>query len=509
MLHGNRLLGLGYMILLAAACRDAAAPGAPAASPEVTSSDSSNRYLISYSSYLGGNGDDGGFGIAVDGFGNMYVSGYTFSTNFPTSAGAMQTTLHGPSRDAFVTKLSPTTGLVYSSYLGGSDPDPIFGEAATAIAVDAQGNAYVTGYTYSTNFPTTAGALQATFGGVRDAFIAEVNSAGSGLVYSTYWGGAGNEAGNSIAVDAAGNAYVTGFTASLNFPTTPGAVQTTFAGVNDAFVTVVSPAGAGLVYSSYLGGVSSDAGNGIAVDGAGNAYVTGSTGSTDFPTTPGAVQSTLGGGAEAFITALNAAGSGLLYSTYLGSSGSDVGNKVAVDASGNAYVAGNTNSTTFPTTANAFQAIFAGGTTDAFIAALNPTGSGLVYSTYLGGAGTDQGNGIAVDAAGNAYVVGSTGSTNFPTTPGLIPGDSSGGNDAFVTALTGTGSALVYSMRLGGRGPDGGFGIAVGSDGNAYATGFTGNLGANNFPTTPGAFQPLFGGIHDAFATRITKVALP
>jgi hypothetical protein len=439
----------------------------------------------------------------------MYVVGYTFSTNFPTSAGAVQTSMRGSAGDAFVTKLSPTTGLIYSTYLGGSDPDNFFGDQGTAIAVDAQGNAFVTGHTYSTSFPTTPGAPQTSFGGVRDAFVAELNPAGSALVYSTYVGGAGNEGGNSIAVDAAGNAYVTGSTSSANFPTTPGAVQTILLGGSDVFVTVLNPTGSGFVYSTYLGGVSTEGGNGIAVDAAGNAYVTGSTG-TGFPTTPGAVQSTPGGGGEAFVTALNAAGSGLLYSTYLGGSGGDVGNKIAVDAAGNAYVTGNTGSSNFPITAPAFQTSLAGGSSDAFIAALNPTGSGLVYSTYLGGTGTDQGAGIAIDAAGNAYVAGSTASTDFPTTPGAIPGDSIvAGNDAFVTALTGTGSALVYSMRLGGRGTDGGRGIVVDTAGTAYITGSTANLGANNFPITPGAFQPLPGGFNDAFATRIAKVALP
>jgi hypothetical protein len=508
--HANRLFSLGYVILLAAACRDVAAPGAGPALPDVSSSDGEARYLISYSTYLGGSGDDGGSGIAVDGAGNIYVVGYTFSTNFPTSAGAIQTTRHGQSSDAFVTKLNSASGLVYSTYLGGNDPDPIFGEVATGIAVDAQGDAYVTGYTFSTTFPTTPGALQTSFGGVKDAFVAELNPDGSALLYSTYLGGTGNDGGGGIAVDESGNAYVTGSTNSAAFPTTPGARQTVFGGVNDAFVTALNSTGSGLVYSTYLGGAGNDGGAGIAVDGAANTYITGFTSSTDFPATPGAVQSVFSGVNDVFVTALNSTGSGLVYSTYLGGSGSDVGRAIAVDAAGNAYVAGITASTNFPSTPAVLQTTFAGGTTDAFITALNSGGSALLYSTYLGGTASDQGFGIALDAAGNAYVVGSTGSADFPTTPGAIPGDSIfPPDDAFVTALTGTGSVLVYSMRLGGRGADGGSGIAVDTAGDAYATGFTSNLGGNNFPTTPGAFQPLFGGVHDAFATRITKVALP
>jgi len=504
----SRLLCLVTTTLLAVACRDAAAPGTPSAGPAfATASDTTSRYLISYSSYLGGSNDDGGFAIAVDAAGNIYVVGYTYSTNFPT-AGALQTARHGPANDAFVTKVNPVTGLVYSTYLGGTDPHPLFGETATGIALDAQGDAYVTGYTYSTSFPTTAGALQTTFGGVKDGFVAELNPSGSALVYSSYLGGAGNDQANGIAVDAAGNTYVTGFSNSTNFPTTPGALQTVYGGVTNAFVTVLGPAGSSLVYSTYLGGTGSAGANGIAVDGAGNAYVTGST-ATGFPITPGVVQSTPGGGGEGFVTALNAAGSALIYSTYLGGSGNDKGNKIAVDAAGNAYVTGNTSSTDFPTTPSAFQTTFAGGTSDAFVTALNPSGSALLFSTYLGGTDTDQGNDIAVDAAGNAYLVGNTGSINFPITGTVVPADPGGGNDAFVAALTGMGSGLLFSTHLGGTGVDLGLGIAIDTAGTAYVTGQTSSNGVNNFPITPGAFQPLIGGFNDAYVTRITRVATP
>ena len=438
----SRLLCLVTTTLLVVACRDAAAPGTATVAPgSATASDTTSRYLISYSSFLGGSGDDGGLAIAVDAAGDMYIVGYTYSSDFPT-AGALQTARHGQANDAFVTKVDPVTGLVYSTYLGGTDPDPLFGETATGIALDAQGDAYVTGRTYSTSFPTT-----------------------------------------------------------------PGALQTVFGGVNDAFVTVFGPAGSSLVYSTYLGGTGGEGANGIAVDGAGNAYVTGST-VTGFPITPGVVQSTPGGGGEGFVTALNAAGSALIYSTYLGGSGGDKGNKIAVDAAGSVYVIGNTGSTDFPTTPSALQTTLHGGN-DAFVTALNSTGSTLLYSTYLGGTGGDQGNGIAVDAAGNAYLVGNTSSRDFPTTGTVVPPDSGGGSDAFVTALTSTGSGLLFSTYLGGTGSDAGFGIAVDAAGTAYVTGATGNLGADNFPITPGAFQPLFGGINDAYVTRITRVAAP
>jgi hypothetical protein len=393
--------------------------------------------VLFYSTYLGGSGDDFGYGIAVDAVGNAYVTGTTTSTNFPTTAGAFQTASGGRA-DAFVTKLNPTGSapLVYSTYLGGSGDDGGRG----GIAVDALGNAYVTGFTNSTNFPTTVGAFQTTYGGgFGDAFVTKLNPTGAALVYSTYLGGSDDDEGLGIAVDALGNAYVTGVTFSTNFPTTAGAFQTASGGSVDAFVTKLNPTGsAPLVYSTYLGGSGLDEGLGIAVDALGNAYVTGDTTSTNFPTTVGAFQTTYGGGfRDAFVTKLNPTGSApLVYSTYLGGSGGDIGWGVAVDAAGNAYVTGNTTSTNFPTTAGAFQTA-SGGSVDAFVTKLNPTGSApLVYSTYLGGSGDDGGRRIAVDALGNAYVTGFTTSTNFPTTVGAFQTTYGGGiRDAFVAKI--------------------------------------------------------------------------
>jgi hypothetical protein len=394
--------------------------------------------------------------------------------------------------------IDPT--LFYSTYLGGSS-----NEHGLGIAVDAAGNACVTGYTLSTNFPTTSGAIQSANQGGYDAFVTKLNPAGSApLVYSTYLGGGSDEQGLGIAVDAAGNAYVTGYTQSTNFPTTSGAFQTANQGLVDAFVTKLNPTGtAPLVYSTYLGGNDQEQGDGIAVDATGNAYVTGYTQSTNFPTTPGAFQTANQGGYDAFVTKLNPTGSApLVYSTYLGGSDLDQGRGIAVDAAGNAYVAGYTQSTNFPTTSGAFQPAPAGGLTDAFVTKLNPTGSApLVYSTYLGGSSGDAGFGIAVDSIGNAYVTGFTHSTNFPTTAGAIQSANQGGYDAFVTALNPLGTApLIYSTYLGGSSDEIGHGIAVDA-GNAYVTGDT---ESTNFPTTPGAFQTANGGLSDAFAAKIT-----
>ncbi len=461
---------------------------------------------VVYSTYLGGSGYDNAFGIAVDAAGNAYVTGFTRSTDFPTTAGAFQTT--NPGVIAFVTKLNPAgSGLVYSTYLGGGTAD--------AITVDAAGNAYVAGRTDSTDFPTTAGAFQTTNAGIT-AFVTKLNPAGSGLLYSTYLGGSGDDSASGIAVDAAGNAYVTGFTLSTDFPTTAGAFQTVnpggVSGVS-AFVTKLNPAGSGLLYSTYLGGSSTQSGltqsgNGIALGAAGNAYVTGYTVSTNFPTTAGAFQTTFAGGdgylGDAFVTKLNPAGSGLLYSTYLGGSGADSASGIAVDAAGNAYVTGTTHSTDFPITAGAFQATNHGGPRDAFVTKLNPAGSGLLYSTYLGGSRDDGARGIAVDAAGNAYVTGPTSATDFPTTAGASQTTFAGGDgylgDAFVTKFNPAGSGLLYSTYLGGSVGEVSSGIAIDAAGNAYVTGET---PSTNFPTTDGAFQTTYAGVVDVFVTKL------
>jgi len=366
-----------------------------------------------YSTYLGGSGQEIGYGIAVDSVGNAYVTGYTTSSDFP-AMNPLQPA-NGGSGDAFVAKINPAgSALVYSTYLGGSQV-----EQGHGIAVDSAGNAYVTGYTSSTDFPTM-NPLQPSYGGdYYDAFVAKINPVGSAFVYSTYLGGSQQDNGSGIAVDSAGNAYVTGGTNSTNFPTTPGAFQTICCG---AFVTKLNPSGSALVYSTYL---DNGGGSSIAVDSAGNAYVSGATDSTNFPITPGAFQTTYGGGSyDAFVSKLNPSGSALIYSTYIGGSGYDLGYGIAVDSVGNAYVTGHTYATNFPTTPGALKTVCTSDGCvdygDAFVTRLNPTGSALFYSTYLGGGNFDSGYGIAVDSAGNAYVTGGTDSNDFPTKNPLL-----------------------------------------------------------------------------------------
>ena len=452
-----------------------------------------------YSTYLGGSGDDWGSGIAVDSSGSAYVTGYTDSTNFPTTNPLQP--VYGGDYDAFVAKLNPTgSALVYSTYLGGSGLDQ-----GNGIAVDSSGNAYVTGYTISTDFPTM-NPFQPIYGGNEDAFVAKLNPTGSALVYSTYLGGSGLDQGNGIAVDSSGNAYVTGYTGSTDFPTmTPLQPANSSGGDYDAFVAKLNPTGSALVYSTYLGGSGWDFGQGIAVDSSGNAYVTGTTQSTDFPTKNPLQQANgAGDGQNAFVAKLNTTGSALVYSTYLGGSAGDEGLGIAVDSSANAYVTGYTGPD-FPTM-NPLQPAFGGGTygTDAFVTKLNPTGSGLIYSTYLGGGENDVGSAIAVDSSGNAYVTGYTQSTDFPTVNPSQPANGGGYSDAFVAKLNPTGSALVYSTYLGGSGEELGHGIAADGPGNAYVTGYT---DSTDFPTA-NPLQPAEGDggcCGDAFVAKIAN----
>ncbi len=461
---------------------------------EVADYDASRPLYIDplvYSTYLGGSSTDLGYGIAVDSAGNAYVTGYTYSADFPT-----KDPLHAAysgAADVFVSKLNAAGALVYSTYLGGAAND-----YGSAIVVDSAGNAYVTGSTNSVGFPTV-NALQPTNAGGFDAFVSKISPTGSALVYSTYLGGSGIDQGYGIAVDSAGNAYVTGITNSTDFPT-ENPLQPANAGGYDAFVFKISPTGSALVFSTYLGGGGLDEGTGIAVDNAGNAYIIGSTSSTNFPTM-NALQPANGGPNAAFVTKLNSGGTALVYSTYLGGSGYDSGGGIAVDGAGNTYVAGQTSSADFPTK-NPLQPAYAG-SGDAFVTKLNSGGTALVYSTYLGGSGNDYSRSITVDNSGNAYVTGLTCSTDFPT-KNPVQAKYRGGTgqncgDAFVSELNPAGSALFYSTYLGGRGIDQGSAIAADSAGNAYVTGYT---DSTSFPTR-NPLQAAYGGNYDAFVAKI------
>jgi hypothetical protein len=473
--------------------------------------------VLVYSTYLGGSGNEQVNDITVDSSGNAYMCGETNSTNFPM-ANAFDSTFNAGNaatdNDAFITKLNAAgNALIYSTYIGGTGTDfNVSGDdRCRGIAIDSAGSAYVVGQTRSANFPT-ANAIQSTFGGgISEGFLTKLNAAGNALVYSTYIGGDTFDESRAVAVDSSGNAYVAGRTTSSNFATV-NPIQSTFkGGGSDATITKVNAAGSAYVYSTYLGGGVSGSGNpfdaafGIALDSAGNAYITGQTTSTDFPTA-NALQATFGGGSpdgDAFVAKLNAAGSALVYSTYLGGSDNDVGSDIAVDSSGNAYVTGHANSTNFPT-ANALQSTLSG-TGDAFVTKLNAAGSALVYSTYLGGSSDDSGNDISLDSSANAYIGGGTNSTNFPTANATQAAYGGGTVDAFVTKLNTAGNALVYSTYLGGSALDRVNTTTVDSAGSVYVAGTT---GSTNFPVL-GPLQGANAGGDDAFVTKISDTATP
>jgi len=497
--------------------------------------------VIVYSTYLGGSGTRGaggdtGNGIAVDGSGNAYVAGSTMSDDFPTKDPLQARNANQSS--AFVTKFDAAgTGLVYSTYLGSPS-----GSGATGIAVDKDGEAYVTGGVFGSDFPTN-NAFQSKnncSGDCENAFVTKLAASGAALVFSTYLGGSGPSSAAGIAVGPAGGAYVTGSTQSTDFPTKNAFQSKNNASYGTAFVTKFSPAGDALIYSTYLGGSGSDAGTAIAVEGE-SAYVTGLTYSTDFPLEH-PFQDTnkaYGIGSTAFITKLAVDGSSLVYSTYLGGSGcansndeeafGDEGYGIAVDGKGEAYVVGSTGSPDFPIKNALLNTLPACGPSG-FVTKLDAAGTSLVYSTFLGGSGVSYGcdeflctvgdwaTAVAVDIDGNAYITGQTISTDFPIKDAfdrkVDRGQPNGAYNAFITKFCPIGS-LLYSSYLGGSGGggsngtpalvgDGGRGVAVDSSGSAYVTGFA---SSTDFPTK-NAFQSTNKAAEinsqNAFVTKVT-----
>lgn len=452
---------------------------------------------VTYSTYLGGNAEDEAYAIAVDASGNAYITGATKSPNFPGPLAA------GPTFDVFASKLNAAgTALVYSTLLGGNGDD--FG---LGIAVNSTGT-YVAGSTNSSNFPAVV--KLGPVGG-QDAFVAKLDSTTGAHLQVTTVGGASTDTANGIAVDSTGATYVGGETFSTNFPTTASPIQGSNKGADDGFVFKLNSTGTALTYSTYLGGTSGDLVTGIALDGSNNAYVTGITVSSDFPTTTGAFQTSQAGtGDNAFVSAIKADGSALIYSTYLGGNGVTDALAIAVDpASGEAYVTGDTNSSAFPTV-NPAQASLKGAT-DVFVTKFLPDGSGLLFSTYFGGSLDDTGTGIALDSFNDVYVTGRTMSMDYPASGSPFQSSLSGTSDAFVTELSNTGFT-VYSSYLGGMGNENSVAgstampalgaVAVDSNSNAYLAGSTAS--SSGFPVTSGVLQPGFGGgLADGFVTKV------
>ncbi len=508
---------------------------------EVAPYDSSQSLIIdpvlSYSTYLGGTTNQFLGGIAADSAGFAYVAGFTNSTTFPTVTGSFQTVLSNSSGNAFITKLKQDgTGVVYSTFLGGTGTT---GDSAHAIAVDATGDAYIVGFTSSSDFPLKANAYQSVNKG-GGGFFSELDPTGSTLLYSTYLSGSGTDRLNAIALGSNGNAFITGSTTSTDFPVVIATAlqntnNVTGSQIGTAFLSRIDPTQSGvpsLVYSTYLGGSKEDAGLGVAVDSAFNAYVTGYTSSTNFPqpaTRNGFQQALKNTSGNAFVARIDTTQPSLLvYSTYLGgsangqgSSPGDVGTAIAVPpAGGVAYLTGYTYATDFPTVAplntqsnTPFQ--------KAIIAQLDTTKSGaasLTYSTYFGGTvftlgstqpGADLGFGIALDSLKNIYVAGTTSSADFPVTPGAPQPIKVGIQNAFLSELNPTGSSVLFSTYLGGSN-DAAYSVALdgASPVNAYITGVT----SGNFPTTVGAFQTIDAvsgnSNNDGFVAKISPGAI-
>jgi hypothetical protein len=464
--------------------------------------------VVGYATLLSGsaNGTTGN-GIAVDAAGNTYIVGATGATDFPTTAGAFQTTRTGPLADAFVTKLNATgTALVFSTYLGGSGQPGKF-DSASGVAVDPSGNVYVTGATPSTDFPIlSTNAFQVVNKGAPlNCFLTKLDPTGSTLLYSSYLGDSGSDGCTAIALDSNGNAYLTGTATSTNFPVTPGAVQSAGQASGLAFISRFNTMLSGtqsLVYSTLIGGSSANQGMGIGVDAAFNAYITGSTSSADFPVTAGAFQTAIKGtGGNAFVARVDTTmPDALLYASYLGgtapSAGAgDIGTAIAVGSASTVFVTGNTSATDFPVTTGVLQSTAKNVNKTTFVARFDMTkilANSLVYSTYLGGSSQESAAAIAIDASGNAYVAGTTQSSDFPTTPGAPQFTRTSQNQTgYVSVLNSTGTALSFSTFFGGTSGDAATGIAIDAAAppNIYVTGAT---ASPDFPVTAGAFQTTF-----------------
>ena len=457
--------------------------------------------LFIFAGFIGGSNDDGGNAITVDSAGDVYVVGQALSAEatFPETVGPDLT--HNGSYDAFVAKLDASGAwLVYCGYIGGSADD-----SATQIVVDASGNAYVTGATKSTqtSFPVVAG-YDMTYNGLNDAFVAKVNAAGDALVYCTYIGGSADDIGRGIAVDGSGNAYIAGQTASTEatFCEITGPDISYNGGTYDAFICKLNSSGTARYYCGYIGGSGDDYGRAIAVDGSGNAYITGSTNSNEssFPVVVGPDLTYLNY-SEAFVAKVSPSGTALAYCGYIAGGGDDIGYGIAVDSKGSAYVTGYSQSG-LPTVVGPDLTFNGWGYTDAFVAKVSPLGDALIYCGYIGGNGIDYGYGIAVDQSGNAYIAGYTTSNPANGFPVLVGPDLTynGGSDGFIAKVNATGSKLVYCSYVGGDGGEDAEAISVDSWGNAYITGWSSS--GTNFPAVVGP-DLSHNGNWDAYVAKV------
>ena len=445
---------------------------------------------IVFASYIGSSSYDYSHSVTIDGEGCAIITGYTYTSNYPTTTGAYDTSLSG--YDAFVSKFNSTgSGLVFSTFLGGTSSEYGYG----GIDTDPNNYVYVVLVTYSSNFPVTSGCYDNSYNGSYDLAVVKLNPSGSALSYSTFLGGSSSEypyAG--IRVDENGYAYVSGYTSSSNYPTTSGCYDNSYSST-DVFVTKLNTTGSALSYSTYLGGTSSDYGYGIDIDANGNAYVTGYTYSSNFPTTSGCYDNSYNS-TDIFVTKFNSTGSSLSYSTYLGGTSSDYAYGIAVSTDGKAYVTGYTYSSNYPTVSGCYDTYYS--SSNGIITALNAAGSALYKSTFIGYYGTQYLLGIDLDDFDEVYITGYTSSSGWPTTFDAYRPSSSGSYDAVVAKLSGDLTTLVYSTYLGGSSTDYGGYYNYGSfNAGRFAT--TGYTYSYNFPVTPGCYDASMYGSQDAY----------
>jgi len=452
---------------------------APAASDRETPTGKRSGYeaALQYSTYLGGNGFDEAYCIALDLYQNSVVAGMTGSTNFPVTGGAYDLTYDGLT-DAFVAKIDVFgTSLHWATYLGG-----FFAEEVTAMTLDGGSNPLLTGWTQSHDFPTTTGAYDETYNNGSDVFVARLSYFGNVLFWSTYLGEFGTDEPTGIVRDNYADVYITGRTNSSGFPTTNGAYDESHNGDYDVFVAKVHGAGHQLLWSTFIGGSGTDIGNDIVLDPSSNVIVTGSTQSSGFPTTTGAFDETYGygSGGDAFLLKLGSAGSALQWSTFLGASSMDGGRAVTIDASQNPIVAGMTYSVHFPTTADAYDTTLNGLNADVFLTKCSAGGDSLVWSTFLGGSDYDLPCDLDLDASGRPVLTGYTYSTDFPTAGCAYADSNSGYYDVMLSRLSADGSALEWSSYLGGSYYDYAHGLVIDVSDHAVITGYT---TSPDFPT--------------------------
>ncbi len=445
--------------------------------------------VLLYSSYLGGSGNDHVNDMTIGNDGSIYLTGYTWSENFPVHNAYQSSRPPSSYCDTFITKISPDgRSLIYSTYIGGSGQ-----EISQSIKVDSSGSAYITGSVTSNDFPITGGAFQAGLNGSSDSFIAKLSPSGSSLTYSTYLGGSSSEEAFGIDVDSSGNAYVAGATSSADFPLA-NPFQPASAGGDEVFVTKISSNGSSIIYSTYLGGSNFDKAFGIAVDNSGNAYVTGNTQSGNFPLqTP--FQSGISTSGGAFVTKLNSSGNSLGYSTHLGGNSFDYAWDIEVDSSGSAYVVCSSSSTDFPTKNSAQSS--SGGSYDATITKFSPSGNTLIYSSYFGGSGTDQCYAVAVNNSGEVAIAGETNST----TPSVNSIQShGGGDDGFIARFSSNGANVLFASNIGGSHNETIKGVAIDNSSNVYVAGHT---VSTNFPVKNSFQSSHRGGSFDTFFAKL------